>query len=143
MLPTEPLPLHHSWPLAERSMRFDLGLVHDTPAIAAGAPGTWHCDLAGDRLTWSDAVYDLFGLPRGVRVARHDAVALYAERSRAAMERLRHHAIRHRRGFTIDVELRPATGGPRWMRLMAAPVCSGAAVTALEGVKLDVTALYR
>lgn len=143
MLPTEPLPLHHSWPIADRSLHFDLGLAHDVPPMVSDAPGSWRCELAGQALTWSDAVYDLFGLPRGASVTRREAVALYAEESRAAMERLRRYAIRHRRGFTLDVELRPASGMARWMRLMAAPVCTGATVTAIEGVKHDVTALYR
>ena len=31
--------------------------------------GSWTCDLADDHLVWSDTVYDIFGLPRGVEVA--------------------------------------------------------------------------
>lgn len=145
MLPTYPLPLHHSWPLFDRSRRFDLGLVldegDDLPPVDGGS---WHCRLADQRLRWATPVYDLFGLPHGAAVDRDDIVALYADHSRAAMERLRAYAIRHCRGFTIDVELRPATSeGARWMRIIAAPVCVDRNVVAIEGVKLDVGALYR
>ncbi len=52
------------------------------------------------------------------------------------MERLRAHAIARRRGFTIDVEIRPATGEKRWMRLIAAPVCRGGRPVRLHGLKL-------
>ena len=77
----------------------------------------------------------MFGLPRGASVARADAIALYSEHSRVAMERLRAYAIRHRRGFTLDAEIKPAQGDPRWMRLVAMPVCTGARVVALHGFK--------
>jgi len=101
--------------------------------------GQWGCDLTDDdRLSWSDEVYDIFGIPRGVAVARHEAVALYTEGSRAAMEKLRAYAIRHRRGFTLDVEIKPARAPRRWMRLIAAPVCAGDDVVRLQGLKFIV-----
>jgi hypothetical protein len=52
------------------------------------------------------------------------------------MERLRAHAIKHRRGFTLDAEIRPAVGGTRWMRLIAAPACIGDEAVRLHGLKL-------
>lgn len=151
MKPLEPLPLNHSWPLFERARRFELGLLVDWPAAALVSPaqlafdeaglaergiGRWECDLADNSLTWSAAVYDIFGLPRGAAVSRREAVALYADESAVAMERLRAYAIRHRRGFTLDAEIRPATGEPRWMRLIAAPVLDGDRAVRLHGLKL-------
>ncbi len=72
------------------------------------------------------------------RVTRDEAVALYGEESRAAMEKLRAYAIKHRRGFTLDVEIRPALATPRWMRLIAAPVCAGDRIVRLQGLKFIV-----
>jgi PAS domain-containing protein len=142
-----PLELSHSWPLFEQARHFDLGSILNSAAIDAISPptigalglqhaGVWECDLSDDRLIWSGGVYDIFGLPRGSRVSRQEAVACYCEESRAAMERLRAHAIRHRRGFTIDVEIRPAVGEKRWMRLIAAPVFDGDQAVRLHGLKL-------
>jgi PAS domain-containing protein len=88
-------------------------------------------------------VYDLFGLQRGKPVLRSEALTFYAEPSRAAMEKLRDYALRHRRGFTLDVELRPADGGIRWMRIVGAPVCAGSRPIRLQGFKRDVSAEYR
>jgi hypothetical protein len=51
------------------------------------------------------------------------------------MERLRAYAIKHRRGFTLDAEIRPSLTGSRWMRLIAAPVCDGDRVVRLHGLK--------
>ena len=96
----------------------------------------WECDLSNNRLIWSGVVYDIFGLPRSAKVSREEAVAFYCEESRATMERLRAHAIKHRRGFTIDVQIRPAVGENRWMRLIAAPICDGDQAVRLHGLKL-------
>jgi PAS domain-containing protein len=147
--PTHPLPVHHSWPLYERDRFFELGQLHggDTldpvpdlvdvvVPVRPARLGQWQCDLTDDnRLSWSDEVYDIFGIPRGAAVTRHETVALYAEGSRAAMEKLRAYAIKHRRGFTLDVEIRPAQAPRRWMRLIAAPVCAGDSVVRLHGLK--------
>jgi PAS domain-containing protein len=139
------LQLHHSWPLSERGQRFELGLLHDghdtplppldAPALVAHGLGTWQCDLGDNSLTWSSEVFDIFGLPRDARLSRSETVALYCEESRAAMERLRAYAIKHRRGFTLDAEIRPAHGRRRWMRLLAAPICEGGRVVRLHGLK--------
>ena len=153
MTPTEPLPLYHSWPLVDLAQRFDLGHVLDetpdrpaTPARTESidrVPGYWTCELVDNHLHWSPAVYDLFGLPADVPLARTSTVALYDEGSRAAMERLRAHAIRHRRGFTIDIDIRPVGARQRWVRLVAAPVCEDGRVVRLHGYKADVSDLYR
>ena len=107
----------------------ELGLHH---------AGLWECDLSDDSLTWSGGVFDIFGLPRGARVSRSDVLPLYCEESRAAMERLRAHSIKHRRGFTLDVEINAATGGRRRMRLIGAPVCEEGRAVRLHGLKLIV-----
>jgi PAS domain-containing protein len=146
--PTEPLQLHHSWPLREEARRFEQGWILSSAAIDMLEPGEvgalapshagyWECDLADNSLSWTGGIYDIFGLPRLARISRDDAAAFYVEESRAAMEKLRAHAIKHRRGFTLDAQVRAAaTGERRWMRLVAAPVCKGGRVTRLRGIKL-------
>lgn len=139
-----PLPIHHSWPLYERERHFELGQLFDYHSLdgdvmagspAVQRPGTWSCDLADNRLNWSSEVYSIFGIPDGAPVSRDEAVGLYCEGSRAAMEKLRAYAIRHRRGFTLDAEIKSIWGGRRWMRLIAAPVCVGNSVVQLQGLK--------
>jgi PAS domain-containing protein len=149
----QPLALHHSWPIFERNRRFDLGAVFDASfevpmdplafdvrgeALAAHGIGMWHCDLAGDTLTWTDGVYDIFGLPRGASVRREEAVAFYADQSCAVMERLRAHAVKHCRGFTVDVEIKPADQRSRWMRLIAAPIRENGRTVRLHGLKIAI-----
>ena len=136
-----------SWPLFEQSRHFELGHVLNsavTDLLQPGAvgdlglhhAGCWECDLGDNSLIWSGGVYDIFGLPRGIKISRAEALGLYGADSRAAMERLRAYSISHKRGFTIDVEIRPASGNSRWMRLIAAPeICEDRAVR-LHGLKL-------
>lgn len=153
MKPTEPLALHHSWPLLERERRFDLGAILDRPIempidasgladcgpmLADEGIGLWQCDLDGGALTWTEGVYDLFGIPRGAFVRRNEAVSFYSDESGAAMERLRAYALKHRRGFTLDAEIRPAGAPPRWMRLIAVPVCRSGRAVRLHGLKIAI-----
>jgi PAS domain-containing protein len=147
MTAIEPLALQYSWPIYEKARHFELGSLLSCAAIDIVGParvgelgihhaGCWECDLTkGDALIWSGGVYDIFGLPRSARVARDEAAAFYREESRAAMERLRSYAIRHKRGFTLDAEIRPATGDSRWMRLIAVPVIEGGRAVRLHGLK--------
>lgn len=146
---TEPLALHHSWPIFEQARHFELGSVLSCAVTDVVQPaqvgelglhhaGLWECDLSDNSMIWSGGVFDIFGLPRGVSISRDEAVAFYCEESRAAMERLRAHAIKHRRGFTLDVEINAVTGGRRWMRLIGAPVCEGDRAVRLHGLKLIV-----
>jgi PAS domain-containing protein len=151
---TEPLALHHSWPLAERDQRFDLGLAVqgdvferacspiDRQAVLLHGAGHWACDLTDNALTWTPQIYALFGLPADAPAIREETVRFYDEGSRVAMERLRAYAIRHKRGFLLDAKIRAADGHIRWMRLIAAPVCEGHRVTRLQGLKFDVSATY-
>lgn len=153
MKPIEPLPLFHSWPIVESGRRFELGRTIDRGECDFGAltssstreqmarhsAGQWECDLSDGSLTWSDEVYDLFQLPRGTELSRAATVAQYQEGSRAAMERLRSHAIRHRRGFTLDAEIDTFSGTRRWMRLIAVPVCIENRVVRLSGLKHQIT----
>lgn len=145
----EPLALHHSWPIFEQARHFELGRVLDCAVTDVIDParvgelgihhaGLWECDLSDNSLIWSGGVYDIFGLPRNAKIHRDEIVALYREESRAAMDRLRKHAIKHRRGFTLDVEINPATGGRRCMRLIGAPVCEEGRAVRLHGLKLIV-----
>jgi PAS domain-containing protein len=141
------LPLRHSWSLDEQPKNFEFGVVLNAAAIDAVEPvnigdiglqhaGCWECDLTDNSLIWSGGVYDIFGLPRGTNATREAAVSMYAWHSRAKMEALRAHAIKHKRGFTLDIEVRPATGEERWVRLITAPVVEGGKVVRLHGLKI-------
>lgn len=137
-----------SWPLRDQSKYFDLGHILNSAVVEAIAPvqigavgsqhaGLWECDLSSETLIWSGGVYDMFGLERGTPVSRELALSHYSEDSRAKLERLRTHAIRSNRGFTIDIEIRAAAVGmSRHLRIIGAPVYEGEVAVKLHGLKL-------
>lgn len=100
---------------------------------------SWQCDLRDDSLSWSDGVYDLFGLPRGSAVAREEIVAMYLPESQAELARLRSEAIATCGSFTFEARIRRADGEIRWMRVTADVVCEKGVARYLYGSKIDVT----
>jgi PAS domain-containing protein len=139
--------LEHTWPLWEQPRHFELGHVLNCAVTDMIQPlevgalnlhhvGCWECDLSDNSLTWSGGVYDIFGLPRKKEITREESVSYYCEESRAKMERLRAHSIKHTRGFTLDIEIQSAICENRWVRLVAAPVCIAGRIVRLHGLKL-------
>jgi diguanylate cyclase (GGDEF)-like protein len=109
-------------------------------ASQAARIGVWECDLAcADTLRWTDAVYDLFELPRQSPIDRPKTLALYDPESRMQMEALRAKAIRERTGFTLDARIRTALGKERWMRLTADVESENGVAVRIFGMKQDVT----
>lgn len=117
------------------------GHIFITPPDLAGAQqdpanGYWHCDITDhDRLTWSEKVYELFGLPAGSPVVRDRIVARYAEQSRSALERVRKYALSRSYGFILDAAIMPEGAEERWIRVLAVPVLKQGRVVGLHGLK--------
>lgn len=136
------------WPLCDQGRHFDLGHILSSAVIDTISPsrpgdlgvqhaGLWECDLLDSSLIWSGGVYDMFGLERELPITREQVLAHYTEDSRARLERLRSDAIRHKSGFTVDVEIRAAAVGQmRKVRLIGAPVYAGELAVRLHGLKL-------
>lgn len=101
--------------------------------------GAWSCDLRTEELTWTDGVFDLFGLPRHAPAERDAIVAMYSEESRAILEQRRSAAIATRSGFTMDARIVRPDGAERWMRITAATQVSNGRSIALYGMKQDIT----
>ena len=105
-------------------------------ARADPALGYWHCDIADhDRLTWSEKVYDLFGLSSGDPVERDWAVARYSEHSRNALKKVRNYALGHKFGFILDAEINHKAAATRWIRVLAVPIVEANRVVGLHGLK--------
>lgn len=122
---------------------FEDGYVFVIPPNLAGADqdprlGYWHCDIAhDDRLTWSEKVYALFGLPAGSPVMRDWAVERYTEPSKTVLERVRTYALSRKLGFILDAAIRPKGADHRWIRVLAVPIVSkkGGRVVGVHGLK--------
>lgn len=102
-------------------------------------PAAWQCDLRDDSLTWTDGVFDLFGLPRGQMPDREATVAMYLPESRKELKRLRDAAIASCGSFTFEATIRRPDGAPRWIRITADVVKEDGRPRYLYGSKIDVT----
>jgi hypothetical protein len=136
--------LLHQLFFTEPAGRFTLGQVYRAADVFWEADGfempadagTWRCDIEhNDRLTWSDAVYEMFGLRAGDIVPREAAVARYLEHSRNVLSRLRGFAIEHGCGFILDAAIDPHGTGASWIRILAVPVVEDGRVVGLHGLK--------
>ncbi|WBH17607.1 sensor domain-containing diguanylate cyclase [Sphingomonas radiodurans] len=106
--------------------------------MALAKAGAWSCNLTDSRLSWTSGVYDLFGLPIETALDRRQAVEMYTEESREALERVRSQAITAGGPFTLDAEIVRPAGDKRWMRVTGEMTRAyGAPV--LHGLKQDVT----
>lgn len=101
--------------------------------------GHWSCDLAcQDKLTWSDEVYELFGIEPRTPVDREWVVGRYKNGFRTTLERVRNYAIKHGLGFILDAEINPEGRRKLWMRIFAVPVADQhRRIIRLEGVKRE------
>jgi len=107
-----------------------------TKAVDDPRNGYWHCNISrDDRLTWSEKVYELFGLPADAPIERGWAVARYCESSRKVLERVRSTGLDRRLGFILDAKIMPDGADERWIRVIAVPIVAGNEVVGLHGLK--------
>ena len=130
--------------VSRRLREQDAALAHSQKIFerssAAAKIGVWQCDLRNaDSLCWTDAVYDLFELPRQSVLDREATVAMYAPESRQQMQALRSKAIAEHGSFTLDAKIVTARGNERWMRLTADVECEDGVAVRIFGMKQDIT----
>jgi PAS domain-containing protein len=103
-------------------------------------PARWQCELGSEALSWSGGVFDLFGLPRGVRIDRRATLEFYMPESRITLERLRSAALATCGSFTFEAQIRRVDGELRWMRVSADVQKVNGRAAVLYGTKRDITA---
>jgi PAS domain S-box-containing protein len=76
--------------------------------------GSWHLDVAGDRLSWSDEVFRIFGISRHTTLSYETFLRQVHPEDRDAVDRAWAAALR---GAPYDIEHRIVVGGaPKWVR---------------------------
>ena len=99
--------------------------------------GYWHCDVADrNSLTWSETVYELFGLSPGSPITRERALERYSQASKDTLERVRKLGLTRDFGFILDAEIEPRGSATTcWIRVLAVPIIEAGRLVALHGVK--------
>jgi diguanylate cyclase (GGDEF)-like protein len=127
-------------PTSGNSQRFnELQQLFDK-SFKAARIGIWECTLPDETITWTDTVYELFGLEPRSPLTRAATVALYTEESRRKLKEVRSAAIRNGEGFTLDAQINGAQGDLRWIRITATVERQDGVPVRLFGMKQDITA---
>lgn len=116
----------HDWPVLEA-------------AFAAASMGIWECSLPGEVVVWSDGVFDLFELPKGMTPDRDTVLQYYEPETRRELIELRSEAIRAQSGFELDAKITTAQGNSRWIRITASVESRDGVPFRIFGVKRDIT----
>jgi two-component system, NarL family, sensor histidine kinase UhpB len=85
--------------------------------LDAGKCGIWDWDIATDRLTWSDRVYELHGVtPETFGGRLEDFMSLIHPADRARVSEAVRQALENRADYGIEFRvIRPGTGQTRWV----------------------------
>ena len=105
---------------------------------AAARIGVWQCNLADESLQWTDVVYDIFDLPRGLALDRKEIVKCYTPQF-AEFQVRRSRAIEERTGFGMDAEIITAKGVRRWISITATVESEAGVPVRIFGMKQDIT----
>ena len=108
-------------------------------AAALVPMGAFSCDLETNRLSWTDGLFDIFGLARDRIPDRQQILEQYRQDSAELLERERSHAIRTGSGFSLDACIDRPDGTRRWVRITASTRSSYGRTRTLYGMKQDVT----
>lgn len=108
-------------------------------ASAAARLGVWECDLATEKLSWSDGTYDLFDVPRGTLLIRERTLGFYEYDSLKTLQEVRSRAIAARKGFSLDAAIVTPKGSQRWIRIHATVAGGGDKPASIFGIKQDIT----
>ncbi len=100
---------------AEESLRESEAHLNRAQEIAH--IGSWHLDLAGNTLTWSDEVYRIFGMPRGVPLSYEAFLDRVHPEDREGVDRAWKATLQ---GAPYDIQHRILVGDEvKWVREMA------------------------
>jgi PAS domain S-box-containing protein len=86
-----------------------------------GRVGSVVWDAATDRVSWSDSLFELMGLPKQEFVAHADSLATLHPEDRDLYMAARAQAIAERRDFTCECRLARPDGTIRWVHIIGHP----------------------
>ncbi|WP_407048280.1 diguanylate cyclase domain-containing protein [Methyloraptor flagellatus] len=133
----DPAPFHGAATSPIRLLQHDPRVLE--AAFSAAKLGVWECTLPDERLQWSDAVRDIFEVPRGIALSRDAIVSCYAPEASSELGRLRSEAIARGVGFEFDAEIVTLRGTRKWIRITASVEVVDGTPVRIFGIKRDIT----
>jgi len=102
--------------------------------------GSWEWEVATSRVTWSDELYRMLGIPIGSPVGYDDAIARVHPEDRARVERVLMDGLHHSRPEEYECRVVRPDGAVRHIQNRAVVVSDASGASArMVGVSLDIT----
>jgi PAS domain S-box-containing protein len=102
--------------------------------------GGWELDVASGETTWSEEVYNIYGLLPGTQVNKDDGISYYTEESSKKLEQLLSNCIDNKVDFDEIFQFRDEDFQHKWLRVNGKPVVNrNSEVTKVVGTIQDVT----
>ena len=133
----------HAWDIAERKRSQEAlarseALLNDTQAIAR--VGGWEYDIATRQVTWTEEVYEIYGLNHHADPSNIPAdMASYAPEDRPLIEQAFQRAIANGQPYDLELRLNNALGQKLWVRTNAKAVYREGGPVRLTGMIMDIT----
>ena len=80
--------------------------------------GGWELDASTGQISWSDEIYEIYGVPRDSKPALSDCILFYAPQDRERMSQLYRNSLDTGESFDNEFEFTDATGNAKWVRII-------------------------
>ncbi|BBN82547.1 hypothetical protein PA25_25320 [Pseudoalteromonas sp. A25] len=98
----------------ETKLKLQLGLLHEMGSISD--TGGWEYDIVAQKLTWSDEVYDIYGLPIDTPLTPEVAISFYDGEDQAHIQRVFSDALESGLPYSVELKLVAANGEKKWVK---------------------------
>jgi PAS domain S-box-containing protein len=123
---------------AEEALQESERLLNVTGKI--GKISGWEHNLATGKATWTQALYDIFGIPYNQEPPGVDEhLSHYPSRDRKILEQAYNQAIKSGTPFDIELQVYTATKKLIWCRVQGEPVYENGRCVVMRGVLQDIT----
>ena len=101
--------------------------------------GGWWVDLRTGRVTWSDMVAEIHGMPHGYSPTVEEGIGIYAPEYRERIQSLFRACSEAGEPYDEELQIIDAAGRHLWVRALGEPVHDHGTITAVQGAFQDVT----
>lgn len=106
--------------------------------------GGWMLEIVGPKMTWSDEVCEIYGVPHGTVPTVEEAVGYYAPESRDQFGRAAYACLNEGRPFDEELQIITAQGRRLWVRTIGQAVRDETGrITRIQGAFQDISERMR
>jgi PAS domain S-box-containing protein len=101
--------------------------------------GYWTLDTKTSETTWTDAIYDIYNIPRNTPTNLISGISYYAPYEREKLQNYLNSTIQKNQHFESDFEFIDAKSNKKWVKVIAHPLEANGAVSKVIGTIQDIT----